>query len=85
MFVDNTDLNVMGNNLQTSEQVFQEMQDALYVWGDLLICTGGALKPEKYFWYLVDYECEEGEWKHKPTVDWEMIVLVPDGPDSLIQ
>ena len=50
MFADDTDLNVMGDNLRTSEQVYREMQDSLYVWGDLLLCTGGALKPEKYFW-----------------------------------
>ena len=84
MFVDDTDLIVMGNNLLTSEQVYQETQDSLYVWGDLLLCTGGALKPEKCFWYLVDYECDEGEWKYKATVDWEIMVSVPDGPDALI-
>ena len=42
------------------------------MWGDLLCCTGGALKPEKCFWYLVDYECKEGEWQYTDMVDWEL-------------
>ena len=33
----------------------------------------------------MDYECEEGEWKYKATVDWEIMVSVPDGPDALIE
>ena len=67
--VDKPDLIVMGNNLLTSEQMYLVMQNSLYVWSDLLLCTGGALKPEKCFWYLVDYECEEGEWKYTATID----------------
>ena len=31
------------------------------MWGELLNANGEALKPEKCFWYLVDYECVEGE------------------------
>ena len=76
MFVDDTDLNMMGDNLQTSEQVFLEMQESLYMRGDLLLYTGEALKPDNCFLYLVEYECEEGEWKHKPPVDWETMVSV---------
>ena len=33
----------------------------------------------------MDCECKEGEWKYKPTVDWEMMVSVPDGIDVLIK
>ena len=60
------------------------MQDSLYMWDDLM-CTRGALNPEKCFWYQVDYECGEGEWKYKPTIGWEMMVLAPGGPYALIK
>ena len=85
MFVGDTDLNVMGDNLRTSKHVYQEMQDSLHMWDNLLLHTGRATKPDKCFWYLVDYECVNGEWQYKPTVDWEMKVPVPDGPDALIK
>jgi hypothetical protein len=29
-----------------------------------LNATGGALKPEKCFWYLLDYKCKDGELTH---------------------
>jgi hypothetical protein len=35
--VDNIDLNVMVENLCTTEQVYQEIQNSLYMWGDLLV------------------------------------------------
>ena len=55
------------------------------MWGDLLCCTGGALKPEKCFWYLVDYECKEGEWQYTDMVDWELNVPLPDGSEAAIK
>jgi len=29
-------------------------------WSTLLNAMGGALKPEKCFWYMLDYTCEDG-------------------------
>jgi hypothetical protein len=71
IFVDDTDLNAMGENLFTSEQVYQyqEIQDSLYMLGNLLLRTGGALILENCFWCLVEHECEDVEWKYKFTLD----------------
>ena len=52
--------------------------------GDLLIGTGGALKPEKCFWYLIDYECQEGKWEYSEMVDWSLMVPLPDGSSAKI-
>jgi hypothetical protein len=43
---------------------------------------GGALKREKRFWYLVDYEFKDGEWIYTDTVDWELLVPLPDGSEE---
>ena len=85
IFVDDTDLVIMDPTLKSSIAVYEEMQRSLYMWGDLLTSTGGALKPEKCFWYLVDYEFKDGEWIYTDTVDWELLVPLPDGSEEPIQ
>lgn len=75
----------MDPTLKSSIAVYEEMQRSLYMWGDLLTSTGGALKPEKCFWYLVDYEFKDGEWIYTDTVDWELLVPLPDGSEEPIQ
>ena len=56
----------------------------LETWSCLLNATGGALKPEKCFWYFVDYECSDGEWRYADTVPREMRITNPDGSTSPI-
>jgi len=51
----------------------------------LLNATGGALKPEKCFWYLLDYECKDGEWTYADMTHREMFVNNPDGTKSPIK
>jgi hypothetical protein len=53
-------------------------------WSCLLNPTGGALKPEKCFWYLLDYECVDGEWKYVDMVPRELVITNPDGTTSPI-
>ena len=84
MFVDDTDLVVMGPQLKTSLEVYHEMRASLYMWGELLNAPCGALKPEKCFWYLVDYECVKGEWRYTDKVDWLMYASQPDGLEEPI-
>ena len=85
MFVDDTNLDVIGPAWRDSRAIYQEVQESTHMWGDLLCCTGGALKPEKCFWYLVDYECKEGEWQYTDMVDWELNVPLPDGTEAPIK
>ena len=51
----------------------------------LLNATGGALKPKKCFWYLLDYECMEGEWTYTETTHNKLFVTNPDGTKSPIK
>ena len=42
------------------------MQDSVHNWGKLIIATGGALKPPKYFYTLLDFEWNaKVKWKYK--------------------
>ena len=63
-----------------------QAQEEVTQWSLLLNATGGALKPEKCFWYLLDYTCHEGEWfyyaKHP---GFELFVTNPDGSRSGIR
>ena len=86
MFVDDTDLVSWLPNLTDSRKVFFDMQESLLIWGTLLCATGGAFKPEKCYWYMVDYVCDEnGVWDYAAIVEREMLIPMPDGSKVPIQ
>ncbi len=62
-FVDDTDLCVTHPTDQVN-QVAGHMQKAVTLWEGLLRATGGALVPEKCFWYLVAFEHSNNKWKY---------------------
>ncbi len=45
----------------------------------------GALKPEKCFWYLLNYVCKDGEWMYAEMVPPEMLITNPNGTTSPIK
>jgi hypothetical protein len=61
LYVDNTDLYTWKEHIMDPRELWCQTQIELEQWSCLLNATGGALKPEKCFWYLLDYECSEGE------------------------
>jgi hypothetical protein len=62
-----------------------QTQIELEDWSCLLNATGGALKPEKCFWYLLDYDCVKGEWTYAETRATELKITNPDGTKSPIK
>jgi hypothetical protein len=54
-------------------------------WSCLLNATGGALKPEKCFWYLLNCVCKDGEWVYAETVPRKMLITNPNGTTSPIK
>ena len=56
LFVDDTDLYTGRENILDPGELWGQAQLELENWSCLLNATGGALKPEKCFWYLLDYE-----------------------------
>ncbi len=84
LFVDHTNLYTWLEDTLNPGKVWSQAQLELEHWSCLLNATGGALKPEKCFWYLLDYECVDGEWKYVDMVPQELVITNPDGTTSPI-
>ena len=64
-FVDNTDLIQMAKQAtDTLEDVDHNLQQALNWWEGGIKTTGGALVPDKTFWYGVKFRWEGTKWKY---------------------
>ena len=75
MFVDDTDLPAMATNrTETPESVSIRLQDAVNCWGHSLSVTGGALKPEKCFWYSIGFSWTNGDSSYKTAKDVDIKV-----------
>ncbi len=79
LFVDYTDLYTLRENIFDPGNVWCQAQLELERWSCLLNATGGALKRDKCFWYLLDYVCEDGQWTYAEMVPREMLITNPDG------
>ena len=66
-------------------QLWVQCQEEVDYWHALINATGGALKPEKCFWYAIDYECIDGEWKYCDDHDAEIVITDLDGKPQVIQ
>ncbi len=54
MFVDDVDLYTWGEDILDPGKLWCQAHIDLEHWSCLLNATGGALKPEKCFWYLIN-------------------------------
>jgi hypothetical protein len=84
LFVDDTDLYTWQDGILDITKLWQHTQLDLETWSSLLNATGGALKPEKCFWYTLDYVCTDGEWTYANMTNHTLVVTNPDRSKSLI-
>ena len=78
-FVDDTDLGICAAHLTEPEQVVSEMQRSLDHWEGGLRATGGAIAPEKTFWYLLNYKWHaDGSWSLKSESECPASLQVKD-------
>jgi hypothetical protein len=78
-FVDDNDLvHSSGLLATTGEENATEMQGAVDQWGGGLRATGGALRADKSYWYLVDFEYRNGNWKFRTKNEMEGEVWIDD-------
>lgn len=69
-FVDDTDIVHTGATVDTPwNQVMDQFQHAMDCWEGGLRASGGALVPEKSFWYLIDWNWNGHMWSHKEVAD----------------
>ncbi len=79
IYVDDTDLLTILQDVFDSDEVLQTAQKNLDKWAELLIATGGALNPDKCYWYMVSYVCQDGVWFYDNTNSFELTIILPDG------
>jgi hypothetical protein len=89
LYVDGTDL--IHLNLaeeETVEEAHAALQAAVDSWSYLLIATGGALKPEKCFYYIFRFTWDrKGKVSYSNNADdprFEVTVKLPDGSNAPI-
>jgi hypothetical protein len=54
-YVDNSDLFHMSIRMPSDEEFLQLVQSATNDWAGLVHATGGLLKPQKCFWYMLGW------------------------------
>ena len=65
-FVDDTDIIHTGAEVDTpGEVILGQFQNAMDCWEGGLRASGGALVPEKSFWYLIDWSWKGDHWSYK--------------------
>ena len=89
LFVDDCDLlHLRMDKKETVQEAHQAMQDSMTNWGKLLIATGGSLKPEKCFAYIISFEWDKnGKWKYQANEEYEeadLTVPLSDGTSQVI-
>jgi len=83
-FVDDTDL-IVTDSADSVFAVVQKMQDSVATWEALLSATGGALVPEKCFWYLISFEFQGSKWHYdKQRAPQPIEVRNADGQKTVI-
>ena len=77
-FVDDTDLIVAHPDLTTSADVHSAMQGSINAWEGGIRSTGGAIVPEKSFWYLLDFKWKQGKWRYSTLAETPGSLTVRD-------
>lgn len=85
LYVDDTDLLLLGDNTSTSDSVLEKLQDAVACWSEGLRASGGALKLKKCFHYLIDYSFSKGKWVQRDMVDSDTQLRLGNQPISRLR
>lgn len=68
---------------ESAEEAADDLQGSIDRWGRLLIASGGLLKPEKCFFYLMSFVWKaDGKWSYdsnKTNEEFNIGVPMPDG------
>jgi hypothetical protein len=51
--------------LSTAADLIPQMHAVVDTWEGLVRATGGALRDDKSYWYLLDYKFQQGRWKYR--------------------
>ena len=79
MYVDDTDMFMTGKSHETPASLQDKTQKLVTKWCNMLQITGGALRLEKCWWYLITFQWyHDGNWKYTSTKDSPANISIPD-------
>ena len=82
-YVDDCDLFQIGSD---PISVLSSMQRLINSWGDLMEVTGGAIRTDKSWWYLVEYTWKRGKWIAKDSMPHlDLVATGLDGEEVSLQ
>ena len=87
LYVDDSDvIYLQMEKDETVDETHLRLQDSVLSWGNLLIATGGLLKPAKCFYHLISFDWKsDGTWQYARNEDRDDLqVVVPQPDDSLV-
>jgi len=87
LYIDDTDMFIYGHPGESIDSILTRTQDLALTWCDALWVTGGAVRPEKCWWYLVSFKWQGSKWKYTSVDEQPGEVLVPDceGDQTLVK
>jgi hypothetical protein len=85
LFVDDTNMYTWRDHILGPGEPWVQTQLKIEHWSCLLNATGGALKSEKCWWYLLDYKCVNGEWTYANIIPTDLFITNLDGTKSPIK
>ena len=77
-FVDDTDLFASSTELLSGLEVVASLQRSVDLWEGGIRATGGAIEPDKSFWYLIDFVWHQGRWRYALEADCPADLTVRD-------
>ncbi len=85
LFVDDMDLKHLDlNKTEFTANAHSALQESIINWGNLLLATGGALKPAKYFYHIISFVWKpDGSWQYDSNEGMPKFgIIVPLGNDT---
>ena len=68
---------------ESGEDVVDETQSGLDYWVGFLTTTGGAINPDKSYWYLLDYRWTGTQWVYRKAREMEGGLTAPN-PEGIV-
>ena len=87
LFVDDTDvIHFRMHANESTMEAHQRLQESVLSWGNLLIATGGSLKPVKCFYHLISFTWNRhGQWSYSDNHTEECLqIFIPQPNDTLV-
>ena len=79
MYVDNTDILITAKNDKNVDTLKANAQTLISKWCNALWISGGCLRLEKCWWYVIDFKWRpNGTWRYKLKEETAGQLLIPD-------